>query len=105
MIPYTGEQTEEHRPERCQDPSDVITETRAGRSEQGGKERRQVHREQGEATLAKADERHARKETLVSTWHGIGRHHNDEVCEEAPANGGTVSHKSRDPGSYKVSQN
>src|SRR4051812_50223838 len=56
-----GEESEYNLRHCRGEPSDVETESRAGRAQQGGKERRQVHREQSENAREESGERHPEK--------------------------------------------
>src|SRR5436305_1346971 len=105
MVADGGKQTEEHGAKSGGDAPDIVTKSGARGPEKGGKQRRQVHRKQGESSLAEAYEGKPAQEGVVVARQAVSTEHRKEIGEEHRSNGQTIADEPREPAREKIAEN
>ena len=99
-----GKEAEEDGAEGGGDAPDIVTEAGAGGAQEGGKERGQVHGEESEAALAKADKREPAEQGGMVARDAIGPEQDQEVAQEHRGDGRAVTQTAGEPGGEEIAE-
>src|SRR2546430_13976685 len=105
MISDVRQKPKENRSESSHAPADIVTKAGAGRAEQSGKQRRQVHGEQRESALTKANQRKPVQEHGMIARHGVSSEHDKKIAQESKADSGAVANHPGHPSAKEITQN
>lgn len=105
MVAYFRKQAEKNRSNRRGDAPNVIAETSTGGSQQGRKQRRQIHGKQRKNALAKSNQGKPAHQCTIIMRLPIGADHGGEISNEGHGNRGAVTDNPREPAGKKVSEN
>src|SRR5947209_5289443 len=104
MVADFGKQTKEDGAEGGDGAADVVTEACPGGAEQGGKERREIHGEEGEGALAKPDQREPAQQAGVVARDAISADYSQKIDEKGRGNRGAIADQTREPAGKEIAK-